>query len=133
MPVIQVEAHVSHRELLQAVTQLGPQEFSQFVTEVLQLRAQRQTPRLPAAETELLLRINQGLPPELRQRYQELQAERRQETLTPAEHAELLHLTDDVEQHEANRLAALEELARMRGTTLGQLMTALQIPAPAHE
>src|SRR5262245_29825501 len=104
MPIIQVEAHVSRQELLQAAAQLESAELARFVADVQRLRAERQVPRLSAAEGELLLRINQGLPLPLRQRYQELIAKRRQQTLTAEEHAELLRLTDEVEQLEADRL-----------------------------
>jgi hypothetical protein len=132
MPTIQVEAHISGRELLRAVEQLNPTEFQQFVTQVLTLRAERQAPRLPAADTELLLRINEGLPEEVRQRYEHLISKRQDQTLTPNEHAELLHLTDEVEQREAGRLAALAELAQLRKTSLAELAEALGIRAPAH-
>jgi hypothetical protein len=88
---------------------------------------------MPAAEAELLLKINEGLPEDQRQRYRDLIGKRRQQVLTPQEHAELLQLTDQVEQREAARTSALAELARLRGTSLAELMTALGIQAPAHE
>ncbi len=133
MPTIQVEAHLSGRDLLKAVEQLDAEEFRHFMTEVLALRARRQAPGMTAAEAALLGRINQGLPEELRQRYQHLSDLRRQQTLTPDEHAELLRLTDEVEQREADRAAALAQLAQSRGISLGELMQALGIRGPAHE
>jgi hypothetical protein len=42
-------------------------------------------------------------------------------------------LTDQVEQLQANRAAALVEVAQLRQTTLAQLMDDLGIQAPAHE
>jgi hypothetical protein len=129
MPTIQVEAQVSRRELLKAVEQLDALELQQFVADVLALRAQREAPRLSPAETELLLRINQGLPEELRPRFEHLIAKRRNETLTPEEYDELLRLTETLEQQQASRIAALTELAQLRKTPLAALMKDLEIQA----
>jgi hypothetical protein len=131
MPTIHVEATVSGDDLLDAARQLGPDEFGRFVTAVLDLRAQRQAPRVPAAEADLLLRINAGLPVDVRRRSEELSAKRQDGTLTPDEHAELLRLTDDVERQQADRVAALAELARLRGVSLTAVMAQLGIRAPA--
>ncbi|MFW0859217.1 MAG: hypothetical protein AAGB97_03420 [Dehalococcoidia bacterium] len=62
-------------------------------------------------EAKLLLKINEGFPPELRKRYNELIAKRRAESLTPDEYDELLCLTDEVESLEALRMEYLAELA----------------------
>jgi hypothetical protein len=43
-------------------------------------------------------------------------------TLNDAEHAELLKLTDTIENLEAKRVIRLGELARLRGVTLERLM-----------
>jgi hypothetical protein len=133
MPTIQVEAHVSGRDLLQAVAQLGPSELAQFVADVRRLQAERQVPRVSAEEESLLLRINEGLSPDSQRRYTDLIAKRDQQTLTADERAELLRLTDEAEQCEANRIDALTQLAQRRGTTLSDLMTHLGIPVPRHE
>src|SRR5437879_3741217 len=106
MPTIQVEAHLSRRDLLRATEQLDPAEFQQFVADVLGLRAERQAPRLSTSESDLLLIINRGLPEDLQRRYRELIAKRGQQTLSPEEQSELLRLSDQVEQLEAERLAA---------------------------
>jgi hypothetical protein len=133
MPTIQVEAHLSPRDLLKATEQLDAAELQQFVADVLGLRARRQAPRLSATESELLLIVNRGLPEPIGLRYRELIAKRRQQTLTPEEHDELLRLTDQVEQLEADRLAALSALAQVRQTTLAALIADLGLRAPAHE
>jgi len=58
-------------------------------------------PSLSEKESELLLAINRSLPAATTQRYQELMARRRAETLSPMEHQELLDLTDEVKQLQA--------------------------------
>ena len=60
----------------------------QFMANVLSLRAKRQAPQLSATETELLLQINQGLPDELRNRYDCLIQKRKDETVSADEHLE---------------------------------------------
>lgn len=132
MPTVEVPAELSPEILLRAAAQFSAQELDQFVAQVIALRGQRQGASLPRAEAELLMRINQGLPPERQQRFDELLRKRDAEQLSGEEHQELLSLTDEVEQLDARRVELLTELARLRGTTLVQLMHALKIPS-AHE
>ena len=68
MSTIHVEALVNREELLKAIAQLDLAAFEQFVSDILTLRAQRTTTRLPAGEAALLQRISQGLPDDLRAR-----------------------------------------------------------------
>jgi hypothetical protein len=106
-------------------------EFEQFAAQVLALRLQRNAAVLSEQESELLLKINQGLPAALQHRYNDLIAKRDAGSLTSEEYTELLHLTDQVEQREAERLEYLAALAGLRQTTLTQLMSDLGIkPLP---
>jgi hypothetical protein len=123
MPSIQIESE----QLLKAVEQLSPHELDAFVAQVLAVRAQREAPTLSAAESTLLLTINSAIPEPLQQRYDELIVQRQAEQLTSTEHAELLQLTIEIEQREADRVAALADLARLRGVPLTQLMQTLGI------
>lgn len=133
MSTIHVDAQVSPDELLKAVDQLAPPELESLLARVLAVRARHQAPCLPASEAALLLQINQGLPTPLRQRYAELIGKRRNESLTPEEHTELLRLTTEVENLEASRVRSLAELAQLRQTTLSALLDDLGIQAPAYE
>lgn len=90
-------------------------------------------PRLSKAESEMMQRINQGLPEETWRRYHALVAERKAETLTPEQHRELIALSDQVEQDYAERLGQVLELARLRGTSLEAQMKALGIPQYTYE
>jgi hypothetical protein len=132
MPIVQVEARLSTDELLKAVGQLSKSELEQFASQIIALRAQRQAPSLPQTEAELLLKINQGVPPEVQKRYDELIAKRRAESLAPEEYDELLHLTDQTENLEARRMEYLTELAHLRHTSLAKLMENLGIRPPAY-
>ncbi len=132
MSTVQVKAQFSSDELLQAVKQLSSSELEWLVWQVIALRAQRKAPGLSKDESELLLKINRGMPPDIQERYLELIDKRRSETLTPGEYDELLELTDAVEKRDAERVESLKELALIRNTSLTALMEDLHIQTPAY-
>jgi len=133
MPAVQTLKKLSSEELLEAADKLSASELEKFVSQVITLQARRRAPWLPQAESELLLKINQGLPGDLRKRYNELIAKRRAETLTPNEYEELLRLTDQVETMHVRRMEYLSELASLRKTSLSNLMKQLGIHTPQYE
>lgn len=132
MPTIQIEADLSFEQLLNAARQMSGQELHQFVEQVLLLRARHERGTLPEAESELLLKINQPVPSNVQHRYDELIARRDERTLTPEEHQELLRLTDQVETLEAERVGRLIELAKLRQTSLDEVMRQLGLHPPTH-
>ena len=78
-------------------------------------------------ESALFFVINQALPGSDRQRLSELSERRSNETLTPAEHAELLELQQRLEALHSARLRALADLAQLRGVKLTAVMEQLGI------
>ena len=90
-------------------------------------------PRLSKKETALFLRINRHLTPEQQERYDELRAKREDETLTPAEHAELLQFVAEIETLWIDRLQALLALAQLRRLSPRQLMQQLGIDPRSYE
>lgn len=132
MPPAQIEAQPAANKLLDFVEKMSLSEIDQFLSQVLALRAQRKVPHLSAKESELLIKINQGLPPVVQTRLNQLAAKRRAGTLTAKEHQELLSLTDQLENAEAKRVEALGELARLRGVSLTTLMHDLGIRPPEY-
>ncbi len=131
MPTLQTAAD----QLLEAARQLPPPEFNQLLERLLAWRGQlmNAAPRLSAAETDLLLKINQGFAPAQQQRYDELLEKRDARTLTPAEYQELLDLTDQVEAFNVERVQALADLARLRQVSLPEVMRRLGLDTPAYE
>jgi hypothetical protein len=107
-------------------------ELEEFVAQALVVQAKRRAPSLSSEETTLLQKINRGLPPVLQTRFTELDAKRRAETLTPAEHRELLELIAKIEQFDVERVTALGELARLRKVSLRTLMKQLGIRRAAY-
>ena len=128
MPTVRVE--LTPEKLLEATEQLSSAELERFMKEVLALHARRKAPGLSKRETELMLKINSGLPLTMRERYHALIEKRRAETLTPAEYDELLALTNQSELKQAERLEALIELAQLRNISLPDLMKQLGIKPP---
>jgi hypothetical protein len=117
MATVQVTVQLTSEELLKAVEQLSLPELEQFVSQVLELQAHRRAPYSAEHESELLFKINNSLPHEVRARYRELVAKRQADTLTTDEHNELLRLNDQVEESDARRLEYIAELARLRNVT----------------
>jgi len=123
MPTVKIEAQMSALDLLQAVQQLSQPELEQFIEQILQVKAQRIAPSLSTKESELLIKINQDLPQELRHLYQTLIEKRHQEILTESEYQQLLELTEQVEKYQAQRLEYLTQLAQIRQLSLTNLIT----------
>ena len=90
-------------------------------------------PHLSKKETTLFLRINRYLTPEQQERYDALRAKREDETLTPAEHAELLQCVAEIETLWVDRVHALLALARRRRLSPQQLMQQLAIDPRSYE
>ena len=132
MATVPIEVRISTEQLLQAVEQLPPEDLSAFVEQVLVLRAQRNGPRLGEVEAGLLLQINQGIPAEQQRRFAVLVARRQDGLITPDELHELKNLAEQIEQQDVQRLAALDELARLRGVSLRELMVTLGIQPPPY-
>jgi hypothetical protein len=130
MATVRIEAELSTDKLLEAVKQLSLPELDSFIEQVLAFQAKRKAPGLSGDETALLMKINDGLPTKVQQRYRELIKIRQEERLTPDEHEELLRLSNEVERKQVERLEALSELARIRGKSLRELMDALGIKPP---
>jgi len=83
------------------------------------------------SDSELLATINSGLSPDQWQRYRELKARRRAESLTSDEHAELIATTHRIEEDNVYRIQCLTELARRRQTSMRALMDELGIQPAA--
>lgn len=132
MTTIPIEAEVSAEQLLRAVEQLPSQDLATFVTRLLALRAQREEPHVSQPETTLLLQVNEGIPIETRRRFDALIAKRQGEAITSEELAELIEITEEIERRDAQRLAALQELAQLRRMPLTDLLDDLGIAPPPY-
>ena len=114
--------------LLSSLQQLNAEELAELAQHAARLGARRRAPSLSQAETDLLLKINQGIvPPETHRRCAELTKKQRARGLSDQEQAELMALVDEIELLNARRLGYLVELANIRQVSLDDLMASLQI------
>jgi hypothetical protein len=127
MPKMQVELQLSSEDLLKVVEQLNQADLKQFISQVIALQAQRNAPSLQQQESDLLLKINQGIPLDIQKSYNDLIDKRDAEILTDYEYRELLHLTEIIEKQQAQRIEYLIELAKLKGISLNTLMKNLGI------
>ncbi len=114
-------------ELILAVNQLNSSDLDRLLQQVVILRAHRKANVQTLEEAQLLHKINQGIDPELRFKYQTLRAKLEAETLTDAEYNTLIQLSNQIEQFGAQRLEALANLAQLRQVSLSELMETLGI------
>jgi len=119
--------------VIQEVAQFSDAELEDFWNQITRLRAERRAPHLSEQETELLLKINTGLPEQTWKRYTKLSAKLRGDSISKTEYVELLELIDVTEMDNAERIEYLVELANLRGTTLEALMQSLGIGPHTHD
>ena len=112
-------------QLLHQAEQLHPGEFDQFVLRVLALNARRKSKGLPLEESQLLKKINAEFPAKKMERFLLLDEKRRQETLTPDEHQELLNLVRQLERYDARKLQWVGQLALLRKVPFDALLKQL--------
>ena len=114
-------------ELIQAANQLDSSDLDRLLQQVVILRAHRKANVQTLEEAQLLHKINQGIDPELRFKYQTLRTKLEAETLTDAEYNTLIQLSNQIEQFGAQRLEALANLAQLRQVSLSELIETLGI------
>ncbi len=125
--------HIEPEQLLNAALKMPRPELERFVARLFALKAREETPSLSAAETRLLLKINQDLPVPARLRLNELIEKRQASRINPTELEELMRLTDQAEEIGTKRLQCLIELAALRNVTLDELMQQLGIKPVSHD
>ena len=103
-----------------------------YIVQLLQWHLSIRQSALPASEAALLQQINLGLPATTWQRYHELARKLADETLQSDEQPALIALTEQIEQANVRRIAALIKLAQIRNTTLDNLIEQLGIRPPAY-
>src|SRR5437870_13788241 len=97
MAVVSVQAKLTTEDLLAALEQLEPAEAEKITRRLLHLQARRKAPNLSQREAELLREIYREKRPGFQERFDLLNAKRRDFTLTPEEHQDLLPLVDESE------------------------------------
>ena len=133
MPTIQVTTELSVKQLLDAVRQLPKRELGEFQRQFKKLEVrsngsfQKANEKHRNTEEDLLVRIkvNSRLPEAAHRRFNLLRRKLQDEKITESELKELQELTSRLEGMAVERLYALIELARLRGTDVKSLMKEL--------
>ncbi|MBD2164129.1 STAS/SEC14 domain-containing protein [Calothrix membranacea FACHB-236] len=133
MSTVKVEIQLSLEQLLKAVEQLSQQDLENFVSQVIALQAQRRTQKPLESKGGLLTKINRPTPLAIKKYHGELVAKKDVATLTSYEYGELLGLTEQIEQLQAQYLDNLAELASPRGVSLSALIESLNIQTRIYE
>jgi hypothetical protein len=114
------------RQLKKVASQVGLTPDT-YIVRLLQKDLQSRTAprRLSPEESKLLKKINSSLSSIELEHYRVLLAKRDAEELTEQEQAELIALSDQIEEINARRMKAVAELARLRKMTVPVLMETL--------
>jgi hypothetical protein len=108
------------------------QELEEYLRRLKPRVPHSPVPHLSQEEAQLLQQINLGFSPEFWERYHELVARLRNETLTPDEQTELIAMSDQIEEANVRRMEHVAELARLRKKSLVAVMEELGISAPTY-
>lgn len=115
------------QSIIDGISNLETRDLESFAKAVNQILAHRKAPALSERETELLLKINQGLPSDWQERYFELIEKSEKEVLSRQEIHEYQELASKAESIDALRLQSLIELAQLRNISPEELLDQLNI------
>lgn len=118
-------------DLLDSAKQLQHNDFEDFVSSMLALRAKRIAPVLSQEETVLLEKIYEKLPDDVLNRYQYLTELRKNNNISEEEYEELMDLVKQTEAYNVERLKHIVALASLRKVTVPDLMKQLGL-MPLH-
>ena len=133
MSVAQSKTELSFEQLVTATMKLPKAKLDELIQRINEVHPLYKEHRLSLNESKLLIKINQGVPIEIQNRYDALIIKRDNRTLTPEEYDELLVLTDQVELLDVKRMECLMELAKLRKMSLPLLMKELGISGSNHD
>jgi len=114
--------------LVSIASQLPSERFEQFLCRVAAYRREAATPS--ERESQLLLKISDGLPPDIWRAYGELRARKERGELTPDDEDQIAVVVDRLENYMADRVRWLGELAGLRNQSVTDLMTTLELESP---
>lgn len=133
-----MNVQATKKELINLVSKLRSEELLQKIKQfVAQLDLEKDANDMAEnsigfskKESELMIKINKGLPQEMHVRYQELLQKSVEENLKDKEQEELLNLSNKFEQKTAERLKDVYELSLLWNTTVDDVMNQLGLNPP---
>jgi len=124
---IQSGVQIGFDDLVQGASQMETPALEKFADQLSHILARRKAPLPSERELELISKIYNVLNPETQQRLDDLQTQLHNEALSEEAHQELLALTKLAEQHNAEWLEALVELAQLRNVSLQEVIKQLEL------
>lgn len=106
---------------MQELAQAEGIDVSALVRDTMAARLREYDPARSLTERDLLTRINRGFPEAFWDRYRQLIAKRRAETMTHEEQQEAIRMSDQLEAWRVERLQYLIKLAEIRHTSVDAL------------
>jgi len=122
MTTVEIKTNVSFNELIKGVEQLDFEALEKFVEKVLLIRAKKFAPAHTKEESVLLAIINKPIPATLHKKFQQLEADRKAQSLSGKKQTELTKILHKIEKMNADRLEALVKLSKIQQKPLKQLM-----------
>jgi len=112
---------------LQAIGRLSKSEFDSLLLQIKKLRIKNYPVITSKKENELLKTINSSLPATTNRIYENLLTKKQKGVLSDNEYAELLDITEQREALQEEKLRSMIELAKLRNTTLDEIVEQLQL------
>jgi uncharacterized ubiquitin-like protein YukD len=131
MTQIIIQSQLPFEQLIQTVEQLDSSELEQLIAQTIKVKTKRKILSLPNDQSLLLQQITQYIPDQLQDRYDFLINKRQDNTLTDQEYQELINLGEHIEAIDVKRLENLTELAKLRQTSLNELIQEFQLQPQA--
>jgi hypothetical protein len=113
--------------IYQLLNSLNINELEAVMQQIIGIRKQKMPNVLSETETDLLKKINIGIPNVIQKRYDKLLKNKAKETLSEIEYNELLELTSYIENHDNQRLKQIIALAQYRNQSLDETLISLEI------
>ncbi len=110
-------------------------DINKYVLEILEGQLQPQASNVGSLEERtmsLLEKINLGIPVSTWKRYNYLKDLRDKKQLKPEDHTELIEISNQIEEANAERMKYLVELAKIKDISLKDLMNSLGIKPGAN-
>lgn len=127
-----VSIHATKLELIKIISDIQSEDLLKKIWQFLNDQEPiKKTSALTKEETELLLKINDGLPEEIQLRYKDLLTKLSKESISEKEHEELLKLIPVIEAKNAERFQYLFQLAQLWHLSVDEVMDRLGITPPS--
>jgi hypothetical protein len=118
---------IRFEDLVQSVSKLNTSEMSTFFEQLTQVIGGHVNLAPQSEEVILLKKIKAMIPLSVVKRFKELQTKQQNNTISEKEYAEIIVITDFIEEKSAERVVLLAELAKIRQISLTELVKQIHL------